>query len=454
MQSVNPATGEVVSSYEPDGAGAVDDALDRAAAAQTSWADRPVSERETLIDAIGDVLAENVEEYASRITDEMGKPISQARGEVEKCAWLCEHYAEYAGAYLQAETYPSPPGTTAKTVHDPQGVILGIMPWNFPFWQVFRWAIPTVVAGNAAVLKHAPEVPGCSRAAAEIFEAAGVPEGVFQSLLADVDAIHDQLLPDPRVRGATLTGSNRAGELLAESAGSHVTKTVLELGGSDPFVVLDDADVDAAAGCGVDGRMMNAGQSCIAAKRTIVHEAVFEDFLDRYLDGVDDLVVGDPADDETDVGPMVSERHRDELARQVDESVDAGATVLRGGDVPDREGAYYEPTVLADVPEGAPAREEELFGPVAVIQEVSDEDEAVAVANDTQFGLGASVWTEDRHRGEALARRIDAGNVFVNQTTASDPRVPFGGVKDSGYGRELGEAGLKEWVNRKTVWVE
>jgi len=454
MQSVNPATGEVVSSYEPDGAGAVDDALDRAAAAQTSWADRPVSERETLIDAIGDVLAENVEEYASRITDEMGKPISQARGEVEKCAWLCEHYAEYAGAYLQAETYPSPSGTTAKTVHDPQGVILGIMPWNFPFWQVFRWAIPTVVAGNAAVLKHAPEVPGCSRAAAEIFEAAGVPEGVFQSLLADVDAIHDQLLPDPRVRGATLTGSNRAGELLAESAGSHVTKTVLELGGSDPFVVLDDADVDAAAGCGVDGRMMNAGQSCIAAKRTIVHEAVFEDFLDRYLDGVDDLVVGDPADDETDVGPMVSERHRDELARQVDESVDAGATVLRGGDVPDREGAYYEPTVLADVPEGAPAREEELFGPVAVIQEVSDEDEAVAVANDTQFGLGASVWTEDRHRGEALARRIDAGNVFVNQTTASDPRVPFGGVKDSGYGRELGEAGLKEWVNRKTVWVE
>jgi len=454
MQSVNPATGEVVSSYESDDAGAVDDALDLAGAAQSAWADRPITERETVVDAVGDVLSENAEEYASLITEEMGKPISQARGEVEKCAWLCEHYAEYAGTYLQAEEYPSPPGTTAKTVHDPQGVILGIMPWNFPFWQVFRWAIPTVVAGNVAVLKHAPEVPGCSRAAEEIFREAGAPEGVFQSLLADVDALHDQLLPDPRVRGATLTGSNRAGAALAESAGKHVTKTVLELGGSDPFVVLEDADVEAAAACGVDGRMMNAGQSCIAAKRTIVHEAVHDEFLDRYLDTVDDLVVGDPADEGTNIGPMVSERHRDELARQVDESVDAGATVLLGGEIPDRDGAFYEPTVLADVPEGAPAREEELFGPVAVVQEVSDKDEAVAVANDTQFGLGASVWTEDRHRGEAIARRIDAGNVFVNQTTASDPRVPFGGVKDSGYGRELGEAGLKEWVNRKTVWVE
>jgi succinate-semialdehyde dehydrogenase/glutarate-semialdehyde dehydrogenase len=454
MQSVNPATGDVVDTYDGDDAGAVEDALDRADAAFEDWRDRSIADREALLDAVGDVLAENAEAYGELITTEMGKPISQAIREVEGCANMAHHYAEYAGRYLQSETHPSPAGIDAKTVHDPLGVILGVMPWNFPFWQVFRFSIPAIAAGNTTLLKHAPEVPGCSQAAEEVYEQAGAPDGLFQSILADVDAIHERLLPDPRIRGATLTGSNRAGAALAESAGANVTKTVLELGGSDPYLVLEDANVEAAAGNGVWARMMNTGQSCIAAKRMIVHEAVYEDFRETLVAGIEDLQVGDPMDEDTDIGPMVSVRHRDHLAEQVAESVEAGATVVHGGAVPDREGAYYEPTVLEEVPAGCPAVDEELFGPVATLVEVSDDEEAIAVANDTNYGLGASVWTEDRHRAESIARRIDTGQVFVNAVTSSDPRVPFGGVKDSGYGRELGEAGLKEWVNRKTVWID
>ena len=454
MQSVNPATGDVVESYDGDDAAAVADALDRADAAFDDWSQRPVAEREELLSAVSDVLSANASEYGELITTEMGKPVSQAVREVKGCANMADHYAEYAGTYLQTETHPSPAGVDAKTVHDPLGVILGVMPWNYPFWQVFRFSLPAIAAGNTTLLKHAPEVPGCSQAAEEIYAEAGAPDGLFQSILADVDAIHEQLVPDPRIRGATLTGSDRAGAALAESAGANLKKTVLELGGSDPYVVLEDADVEAAAGNGVWARMMNTGQSCIAAKRMVVHEAVYDEFREALVAGIEDLQVGDPMDEDTDIGPMVSVRHRDHLAEQVEASVDAGASVVSGAEIPDREGAYYQPTILEDVPEGCPAVDEELFGPVATLVEVSDEDEAIAVANDTNYGLGASVWTEDRHRAESIARRIDTGQVFVNAVSSSDPRVPFGGVKDSGYGRELGEAGLKEWVNRKTVWID
>jgi succinate-semialdehyde dehydrogenase/glutarate-semialdehyde dehydrogenase len=327
------------------------------------------------------------------------------------------------------------------------------MPWNFPFWQVFRFAAPYLTAGNVGLLKHASNVPGCALAIEEVFEEAGYPEGVFQSLLVPSDVV-DDMLDDDRVRAATLTGSGPAGRAVAAAAGENLKKTVLELGGSDPFVVLDDADLDAAAETGAWARNLNGGQSCIAAKRFVVHTAVYDAFLDRFLEEIESLAVGDPMDEETQVGPQAREDLLETLHEQVTASVEAGATVVTGGEPMDRDGAFYPPTVLTDVPDGCPAAEEETFGPVASVFEVDDEDEAVAVANDTEFGLGASIWTADLDRGRRVARRIDAGCTYVNELTKSDPRVPFGGVEDSGYGRELSEAGITEFVNRKTLWLQ
>ncbi|MGM0718017.1 MAG: NAD-dependent succinate-semialdehyde dehydrogenase, partial [Halobacteriota archaeon] len=400
----------------------------------------------------GEVLRENKREYAETMTEEMGKPISQAIGEVEKCAWVCDHYAEHASAYLEPDGHPSPPGTRVRTVYDPLGPVLAVMPWNFPFWQVFRFAAPYLVAGNVGLLKHASNVPGSALAIEEVFREAGCPEGVFQTLLIPSSAVEDVLVDD-RVRAATLTGSGPAGRAVASTAGDNLKKTVLELGGSDPFVVLDDADIETAAETGAWARNMNGGQSCIAAKRFMVHTDVYDAFVDRFVSEVESLAVGDPTDEDTDVGPQAREGLMTELHEQVESSVEAGATVLTGGDPVDGDGAFYPPTVLADVPEGCPADAEETFGPVASVYEVEDEAAAIAKANDTEFGLGASIWTEDRHRGEAIARRLDAGCVYVNELVKSDPRVPFGGVKESGYGRELSEPGIKEFVNRKTVWV-
>jgi succinate-semialdehyde dehydrogenase/glutarate-semialdehyde dehydrogenase len=451
VQSRNPATGAVIDSYEFDTD--PEAALTRAQRAFDSWRERPLRERERLLAALGETLRENEAAYAQVMTAEMGKPIEQARGEVEKCAWLCDHYAEYAGRYLQADRYPSPPGTDVRTRYDPLGPMLAVMPWNFPFWQVLRFAVPALAAGNVALLSHAPEVPGCAEAIADAFAEAGFPDGTFQNLFVDVETLHEAVVADDRVHALTLTGGEGAGRAVAETAGANLTKTVLELGGSDPLVVLPDADVEAAADTAVDARMQNGGQSCIAAKRILVHEAVAETFTDRFLDGIDDLVVGDPTDPQTDVGPLVSADHRDGLHEQVQASVDAGATLERGGEIPDREGAFYEPTVLTDVPAGCPAAEEEVFGPVASVFTVESAEAAITRANDTPYGLGASLWT-DPDRGAELAADIDAGCVFVNEMTKSDPRVPFGGVKDSGYGRELGAAGVHELVNRKTVWVE
>ena len=453
MDAVNPATDERIETYEEDSRDEVDDSLARATDAFESWRDRPIREREELLSNAGEVLRDRKREFAEIMTREMGKPITQAVSEVEKCAWACDHYAEHAGAYLADEPHPSPPGSEVKTRFEPLGPVLAVMPWNFPFWQVFRFAAPYLTAGNVGLLKHASNVPGCAMAIEETFREAGYPDGVFQSLLIPSDLV-DDVIADERVKAATLTGSGPAGRAVASTAGQHLKKTVLELGGSDPFVVLDDADVEAAAETGAWARNLNGGQSCIAAKRFVVQDAVYDEFVERFVEEVESLVVGDPMDEDTQVGPQARQDLLEALHEQVEASVEAGATVLTGGEPMDREGAFYPPTVLADVPEGCPADSEEVFGPVAALFRVGSEDEAVEKANDTEFGLGASVWTEDRERGERVAARIDAGCVYVNQLVKSDPRVPFGGVGESGYGRELSEAGIKEFVNRKTVWVE
>jgi succinate-semialdehyde dehydrogenase/glutarate-semialdehyde dehydrogenase len=453
MKSVNPATGETVATYQEHDDEVVEQRLTRAQETFEEWSDRSIREREELLANAADVLRDNTEKYAEIMTREMGKPISQAIGEVEKCAWACDHYAEYAGAYLESDQHPSPPGTEVRTVHDPLGPVLAVMPWNFPFWQVIRFAAPYLTAGNVGLLKHASNVPGCAVALQEVFEEAGYPKGAFQTMLVGSGKV-DDILADDRVKAATLTGSGPAGRAVAETAGKHLKKTVLELGGSDPFVVLDDADIEQAVEKGVLARTQNGGQSCIAAKRFIVHEAVYDEYVDRLVSEFESLTVGDPMDEETDVGAQADPDLMAELDDQVQQSIDAGATALTGGEALDREGAFYPPTVLTDVPEGCPADAEETFGPVAAVYEVADEEEAIKKANDTRYGLGASLWTEDRDRGRRLARDIEAGCVYVNEMTKSDPRVPFGGINDAGYGRELSEAGIKEFVNRKTVWVQ
>ena len=453
MDVINPATGKREATYEEDTREDVDAALDRATSTFGEWRDRSVRDREHLLDAAGSVLRENKREYAETMTREMGKPITQALAEVEKCARACDHYAEHASVYLDPEPHPSPPGSTVKTVYEPLGAVLAVMPWNFPFWQVFRFAAPYVTAGNVGLLKHASNVPGCARAIEEVFREAGYPEGVFQSLLISSDLV-DDMLADDRLRAVTLTGSGPAGRAVASTAGEQLKKTVLELGGSDPFVVLEDADVEAAAETGAWARNQNNGQSCIAAKRFVVHTDVYDTFLDRFLGEIEALTVGDPMDEETDVGPQARQGLLDDLHEQVEASVASGARVVTGGDPMDRDGVYYPPTVLTDIPEGSPVDAEEVFGPVAAVYEVDDEAAAVEKANDTEFGLGASIWTENRDRGERVARRVEAGCVYVNQLVKSDPRVPFGGINESGYGRELAEDGITEFVNRKTVWVE
>ncbi|WP_123622349.1 NAD-dependent succinate-semialdehyde dehydrogenase [Halorubrum sp. CSM-61] len=452
MDVIDPATDEVIESYEGHSPSDVDEMLGTATAAFETWRQRPLADRERLLASAGEVLRENADEYAETVTREMGKPISQAEAEVEKCARACDHYAEHASAYLEPEHHPSPPGTAVKTAYEPLGPVLAVMPWNFPFWQVFRFAAPYLTAGNVGLLKHASNVPGCALAIEEVFREAGYPEGVFQSLLIPSDRVED-VVADDRVTAATLTGSEGAGRAVAATAGENLKKTVLELGGSDPYVVLSDADLEAAATTGAWARNQNGGQSCIAAKRFVVVDDAYDEFLGRFAEAVESLAVGDPQDSETDVGPQARQDLLEEVHEQVRDSVEAGATLVTGGEPLDREGAYYPPTVLADVPEGCPVDTEEVFGPVAAVYRVDDEAAAVEKANDTEFGLGASVWTTDRDRGERLAGQIDAGCVYVNELVKSDPRVPFGGVGISGYGRELSEAGIKEFVNRKTVWL-
>ncbi|ELZ95593.1 NAD-dependent succinate-semialdehyde dehydrogenase [Haloferax volcanii] len=453
MKSINPATEEVIETHEEHDEATVDARLDAAWDRFESWRETPISRREKLLAAAADVLREHSEEYATLMTEEMGKPVEQAVSEVEKCAWVCDYYAEHASEFLQDEHIGTVPGSKTYVSYEPIGPVLAVMPWNFPFWQVFRFAAPHITAGNVAVLKHAPNVFGCADAIASVFERAGYPDDVFTSLRIPAERVAG-VIEDDRVRGVSLTGSTRAGRAVAETSGRELKPTVLELGGSDPFVVLDDAPLEATAKQAARARTQNNGQSCIAAKRFLVHEAVYDEFVERFTEEMRALTVGDPTDPETDVGPQARADLMETLHEQVTASVEAGATLRLGGEPLDRPGHYYPPTVLTDVPEDAPARTEELFGPVATVIRVEDEAEAVRVANDTPYGLGASVWTADAERGEALTTKLTAGNVAVNHVVASDPRVPFSGTKDSGYGTELSRHGIREFVNTKTVWVE
>ena len=452
VESVNPATEEVVESYEEHDQEAVDERLDQALDVFEEWREIPIAERERYLARVAEVLQENEEVYAELMTREMGKPITQSRAEIEKCAWVCEYYAERAGEFLQDEVIGAEPGTRTYVAHEPMGCVLAVMPWNFPFWQVFRFAAPHLTAGNVGVLKHASNVWGCARAIEDVFEEAGYPEGVFSTLLIGSDAVED-VIADERVAAVTLTGSSGAGRSVGESAGSQLKKSVLELGGSDPFVVLPDAPMEQTVTAAVQSRTISSGQSCIAAKRFVVSEDVYDEFLDRFVDEMEALAVGDPMEEDTDVGPQARDDLLSDLHEQVEASVEAGAELLTGGEPLDRKGSFYPPTVLADVPRDCPAATEEVFGPVAAVFSVEDEEEAIELANDVPFGLGASVWTEDLDRGERIARRFESGLAFVNELVKSDPRLPFGGVKKSGYGRELARRGIREFVNEKTVWI-
>ncbi|ERG96233.1 NAD-dependent succinate-semialdehyde dehydrogenase [Haloquadratum walsbyi] len=453
MDVINPATNERIDQYKTDTSNDVETTLNQAQTTFATWRDRSTRNREELLAAAGDILEDRIEEYAELMTTEMGKPIAQARAEIKKCIRVCEYYATHASAHLQPDGHPSPPGSSVQTVYEPLGPVLAVMPWNFPFWQVFRFAAPYLTAGNVGILKHAENVPGCAEAIAEVFDDAGYPDGVFETLLIEVDQVSD-VIADDRIKAVTITGSGPAGRAVASTAGENLKKTVLELGGSDPFIVLDDADITAAVEAGAWARTLNNGQSCIAAKRFIVHSDVYDRFLEQLRDEMKSYTIGDPLDDSTDIGPQARSDLCANLHSQVERSVEAGATIEIGGEPLDRDGSYYPPTILTNIPESCPAANEELFGPVASVFEVSNEEMAVKTANDTEFGLGASVWTADRDRGREIGRRIDAGCVYVNQLVKSDPRVPFGGIAKSGYGRELAEAGITEFINRKTLWVE
>jgi succinate-semialdehyde dehydrogenase/glutarate-semialdehyde dehydrogenase len=451
LLSVNPATEDVLQTFEEFSDQQVDSALQQAHDAQRAWRLSSFGERSARLQAVARVLRGQKSRLAALATTEMGKPIVEAEAEIEKCAWNCDFYAEHAATFL-ADEHVETNASESYVAFEPLGVVLAIMPWNFPFWQVIRFAAPALMAGNGAVLKHASNVPGCAMAIEEAFRAAGLPDGLFRTVLVPGSKV-ENLIGDPRIQAVTLTGSSEVGERVASAAGRHLKKQVLELGGSDPFIVLADADLDAAAATAVRARNQNNGQSCIAAKRFIVEEPVADQFTQKFAAAVKALRVGDPMQRETNVGPLARADLRDALSEQVERSVARGARTIVGGQPVNGKGFFYAPTVLDGVTEDMPAFREETFGPVAAIIRARDAQDAVRLANDTEYGLGAVVWTRDIQHAKELARRIEAGSVFINGMVASDPRLPFGGIKRSGYGRELGTYGIKEFVNIQTVWI-
>ena len=445
IATVNPATGETLSTFDALSDADVDARLARASTAFQTWRTTPVADRAAVVARAGGLLEKHQDRFGRLITLEMGKPLKAAIEEAAKCALGCRYYAEHASEFVAPERVAD-----GEVHYQPLGIVLAVMPWNFPFWQVIRFAAPALCAGNVGLLKHASNVPQCALALEELFREAGAPAGVFQTLLIGSDKV-ERLIADRRVAAVTLTGSEPAGRQVAATAGQHIKKTVLELGGSDPFIVMPSANIAAAAETAVKARTINNGQSCIAAKRFIVHERIADEFTRRFVDRMASLTVGDPLDANTDIGPLATAQIVDDLVRQVRESVQRGARVLTGGARLTRPGNYFQPTVLDDIPVDSPAYREEMFGPVAAVFRAKDIDDAIRIANDTAFGLAAAAWTRDDGEADRFVRDLDAGTLFINGMVASDPRFPFGGVKNSGYGRELGPWGLREFVNQKTV---
>jgi succinate-semialdehyde dehydrogenase/glutarate-semialdehyde dehydrogenase len=449
--SINPATEEVLRSYNPHSREEIEKKLYAAERAYRSWHFESFSRRASLMRKVATVLRQNSETLAATMTAEMGKPIVESEAEIEKCATGCIHYADHAEQFLRDEPRSSS-ATESYIQYTPLGVILAVMPWNFPFWQVFRFAAPALMAGNVAILKHASNVPQCALAIEEVFREAGCPEAIFQTLLVGSSEV-PEIIEHNAIAAVTLTGSEGAGRAVASCAGRMLKKTVMELGGSDPFIVFEDADLDAAVRTGVRARYQNTGQSCIAAKRFILADSVFQKYQDRFVQAVQALKVGDPMDRSTQIGPLARGEFIDELERQIRESVQKGATILTGGGRRAGKGYYFEPTVLTGVRPDMPAACEEVFGPVAAMIRARDTEEAIQLANQTPYGLGSNLWTSDIEGAKQLARRIEAGQVFINGMVTSDPRLPFGGIKRSGYGKELSELGLREFVNIQTVWI-
>ncbi|MCF7823752.1 MAG: NAD-dependent succinate-semialdehyde dehydrogenase [Candidatus Marinimicrobia bacterium] len=451
MRAINPSSGRLIkefTTHSPEEALGITECTHEA---WLKWKHTDFRHRQHLMHQAAEVLRNNKETYARLMSTEMGKVIQGARAEVEKCAWVCDYYADQAESFL-ADEIVTTNASRSFVSFEPLGVVLAVMPWNFPFWQVFRFAAPALMAGNAGLLKHASNVPGCALAIQDVFLKAGFPENLFSTLMIPASQVKE-IIAHKHVRAITLTGSELAGSQVAGIAGRELKKTVLELGGSDPYIVLDDANLDVCIGTSVNARMINTGQSCIAAKRFIVVEAVKQAFEERQKQIMSSMIVGDPLDEDTQVGPLAREDLLEELHKQVQSSLDMGARLVLGGKPVDRPGAFYQPTIVSDVKAGMSLYHEETFGPVSSIIPVKSTEEAIVVANDSDFGLGASLWTQDLKRGEKLARQIESGAVFINGMTASDPRLPFGGIKRSGYGRELSYFGIREFVNIKSIWI-
>ncbi|SDT99939.1 NAD-dependent succinate-semialdehyde dehydrogenase [Nitrosomonas ureae] len=454
MQSINPATGQIIQSFSIWQAEEIDAVLKHVESAQIEWSAFNFAQRSCLMHNLAQIFRQRSEEYANLITEEMGKLLKEARAEIEKCAIGCEHYANQAEFYLRDEIIASD-ASRSLVVYQPLGTVLCIMPWNFPFWQLIRAAAPAMMAGNTIVLKHASNVPRCALALEDAFRQAGFPEHAFRTLMVSAEQVQ-AVIADRSIAAVTLTGSSTAGRKVAAIAGQHLKKCVLELGGSDPFIVLDDADIESTAQQALVARLQNMGQSCIAAKRFILIDTIADAFVEQLSILFSRLQIGDPKHEATGIAPMAREDLRNELHEQVERSLAAGAKLVSGGTVTGTgiQGSYYAPTILDHVRPGMAAFDEELFGPVAAIVRVKDTDDAIRLANQTQFGLGGSVWTRNTARGEELARQIHAGSVFVNGIVRSDARLPFGGIKESGYGRELSYHGIREFVNIKTVWIK
>jgi succinate-semialdehyde dehydrogenase/glutarate-semialdehyde dehydrogenase len=453
LDSINPFNNQIIKSYNEMNGPQIEKIISDVQVEYEVWRTTSFHKRSELMLNAASVLRKNSKDYAELMVLEMGKPILQAKAEVEKCAWVCEYYAENAEKFL-ADEFIRTDATESFVTYQPLGIVLAVMPWNFPFWQVFRFAAPNLMAGNAGILKHASNVSGCSLAIEDVFKKAGFPDNIFRSVLVSSKNINE-VISNKHIKAVTLTGSVPAGKSVAGLAGSLIKKTVLELGGSDPYVVLEDADLEQAVRTCVNSRLINAGQSCIAAKRFIIVNEIYDKFKKHFVDYMAAKKMGDPFDDKNDLGPQASIELRDELHQQVLKSIELGAKLIMGGIIPDVPGAFYPPTILENVNPGMPAFDDELFGPVAALIRAKDDDEAVELANKSIFGLGSAVFTKDLEKGKLIAKeRLNAGSCFVNEFVKSDPRLPFGGIKESGYGRELSPFGIKEFVNIKTVYIK